>query len=262
MNNQRQIMSLIKSVSGQSNILTIPRVYISLLNGDINAALLLNQIIYWSDRSSRSDGWFYKSYKEWEEEIGMSQFQVNRAAKKLKELNIIETKRKKANNAPTIHYRLNFRLLTNLIIEKLDYQETSLSNNLILDYQETSQSMDYQETSQSLTEITETTTKNKTKHSARDPLLDHPAVVAYRSEVHLTVPRTWRQQVADVVGEKPEQVAAWKQLVHDWVGYGWRPGNIKGMLEKFAAGDIRSNGTGAQRQINKNERAQPLPKGI
>lgn len=148
MNNQQQIVVLLKELSGQANILTIPRFYLSLLDGDINAALLLNQIVYWSDRSNRTDGFFYKTYDEWERETSLTQYQVARAVKKLKKIGILETKIKRANGAPTVHYKLNFELLTNSIIKKLD---NPLSRNLI---------MDYQETSQSLTETrTETTTE-------------------------------------------------------------------------------------------------------
>jgi hypothetical protein len=154
MNNQQQVIALIKSLSGQANILTIPRVYIDLLDGDITTALLLNQIVYWSDKSSRTDGWFYKTYKEWKAETGLTQFQVSRSAKILSKLGIVNVKRKRANAAPTLHYKLDFRLLTNLIIEKLDNRESEQT-----DCEETQQS-ENEETQQSLTEITtETTTE-------------------------------------------------------------------------------------------------------
>ena len=154
MKNQQRITALIKSVSGQANILTIPRIYISLLCGKIEAALLLSQCVYWSDRTTKPQGWFYKSYKEWEDEIGLSQFRVKNAANELKELGILETKLKRANRAPTIHYRVNISLLTDAIIKFIDNQETAQS-----DYEETQQT-DYQETPQTLTETTtETTTE-------------------------------------------------------------------------------------------------------
>lgn len=44
--------------------------------GSIKAALLLSQMIYWANvlltMPGRSDGWFYKSTKEWLRETGMT----------------------------------------------------------------------------------------------------------------------------------------------------------------------------------------------
>ncbi|GAA3723005.1 hypothetical protein GCM10022378_11340 [Salinicoccus jeotgali] len=140
MNNDKKIKTIISSLSGQNNIISFPKVYL-ILTEDINAALLLNQIVYWSDRTKRKDGFFYKSYKDWTDEIMLTQYQVKRAATKLEQLGFISTKIKKANNAPTNHYRANIQEITNSIMKKLDNKETSQS-----DYQETSFS-DYEETS-------------------------------------------------------------------------------------------------------------------
>ena len=153
MSNQKSIIALIKALSGQANILTIPRVYIGIVEGDIEAALLLSQCVYWSDKTSNPDGWFYKSYRDWDDELGLSQFKVSRCATLLKALNVLETKIKRANNAPTVHYRVSMDTLTDSIIKFLDNQETRLSGNSIMD-NEVSQQSDYQETSQSLTETT------------------------------------------------------------------------------------------------------------
>jgi hypothetical protein len=157
MNNQQSIFSLIKAVSGQSNVLTIPRIFIDIA-GDIQTALFLSQCVYWSDKTNNPEGWFYKTHAEWDAEIGLSYFQVKRAIDNLKGL--VETKIKRANNAPTIHYRVNVEALTKSILEKLEIRETLNSNNFNMDIEETSKS-DIEETSKTLTEIThKNTTKN------------------------------------------------------------------------------------------------------
>lgn len=115
MSNQKQITDFIKSISGQSNILTIPRIYID-ITGDHLSALFLSQCIYWSDKGR--DGWFYKSDKEWLDELGLSSFQIKRIKKDLEEY--IETDIRKANGAPTTHYRVNFDAVTASIIKKLN----------------------------------------------------------------------------------------------------------------------------------------------
>lgn len=163
MNNNRAIIELVRSISGQSNVLTIPKFYID-LTGDHIAALFLSQCVYWSDRN-KNNGWFYKTEAEWQEELGISPYQVRRARKILEPY--IETKLKKANNAPTVHYKVNIENLTNAIIDllsnKVDNSESevsSLSRNFI--------NQDNEETSQSLTETT-----NKTTDSTAKAVSDH-----------------------------------------------------------------------------------------
>ena len=153
MKNNEIARKLINSLSGQENILTIPKVYLE-ITGDYQSAILLNQIVFWSDRTKRKDGFFYKSYKDWEQEVLLTQYQVKRATSHLNQLGLVDTKLKRANNAPTIHYKINMEALTEAIINKLDNQETSQSDyeeTQQTDYKETSQS-DYEETQQTLTD--------------------------------------------------------------------------------------------------------------
>lgn len=155
----RQVVNDLASLfSGQNAMLVIPRAYID-LTGDLNAALLLSQIVYWSDRTQNEEGWFAKSYPEWQEELGLSEYQIRRAAKRLETLGVT-TKIKKFGGAPTVHYRLNKVTFSEWIMKKL--QDRSLSNFRI----------DPKETSDSLTEITtETTTE---VNSAPPPVSEIP----------------------------------------------------------------------------------------
>jgi len=100
---QKDIFTLIKQLTGQANVLTIPKAFI-LYTGSIEAALLLSQIIYWSDRGRRGDGWFWKSYKDWEDELCLSAKKLRKAVNVLKSMGIIKTKLQKANGNPTLHY--------------------------------------------------------------------------------------------------------------------------------------------------------------
>lgn len=153
MANQENIIKLIKSFSGQSNLIAVPRLYIAMLDGDINTAILLSQIVYWSDKSKRKDGWFYKTYSEWYEEIGLSQYKIKRGVEALEKLKILETDVKRANGTPTVHYKINMTELENAIIKFLDNRETSQSEN------EVSQQSENEETSQSLTDTTQESTQ-------------------------------------------------------------------------------------------------------
>lgn len=129
MSNQEEVRSLIAHFSGQTNIITIPKIYIEILD-EYNSAAILNQIVFWSDKSARNDGYFYKTYAEWEKEVNLTEYQVRRSIKKLKELGFVETKVKKANGSPTLHYGLNKNNLSIRILEFLKYPTQRNSSNV------------------------------------------------------------------------------------------------------------------------------------
>ena len=117
MSNYEAIKALIVQTSGQKNTLTIPKIYVE-LTGDLTTALLLNRIAFYSNKSKRNDGFFYKTYKDWEQEILLTERQVRNSANKLKRIGLIETKIMKANGPPTVHYKLNYDKLVDLILTK------------------------------------------------------------------------------------------------------------------------------------------------
>lgn len=155
----QQVKAMIKQFTGQANTLVIPRVFID-FTGDHLAALLLSQILYWSDKTADPDGWFYKTADEWQTELGMSTYQVKRAATLLNKLGI-ETKVRKVKTAPKMHYRIDMPLFTDLFLKFLESQETRKSTNYNVESQETSKSMDFQETQKSYKEhrLPETTSE-------------------------------------------------------------------------------------------------------
>lgn len=150
MSNRQDFSNLIYSVFGNANTIPVPVVFLELFE-EYNTAVLLNQIIYWSDKTSRKDGYFYKTYQEWQEEIYLSEYQVRKSVKKLKELGFLETSVKKANGNPTLHYKLDTKVFQEWLLKKLkERKESNLSN-------------DTKKTKGSLTEITtENTTENTT----------------------------------------------------------------------------------------------------
>ncbi|GAB5494565.1 MAG: hypothetical protein Phog2KO_47800 [Phototrophicaceae bacterium] len=83
----------------------------SLLNqfvGNNNAGAMLRRLIYWFPKAKKFGGWVYKSWRDWGAEINLSQGQVKRVLKNgYLEAIGIERELKKANGAPTNHYRLN-----------------------------------------------------------------------------------------------------------------------------------------------------------
>ena len=151
LSNHKKIANIIKQMSGQANMITVPRIYIE-FTGDLSTAVVLNQIVYWSDKTKRTDGYFYKSYKEWTDEICLTERQIRYAVKKLKELGFLETELKKANGAPTVHYKLDYDKLLESILTKC--QNGNLQNV----------GMDSDKSAESLTKTTqEITQENTTK---------------------------------------------------------------------------------------------------
>ncbi|QDX06957.1 conserved phage C-terminal domain-containing protein [Staphylococcus saprophyticus] len=151
MNNRDYISSIITQFSGQNNIIPIPVVYIEITE-DYPSAALLNQMVYWSDRTNRKDGYFYKSYNEWYEELHLTEYQVRRATKKLKGLGFVDTALKKANGAPTLHYKVDTKEISEWILKKL---KNGNLRNLRMDNEETQESL-----TEITTEITTETTNN------------------------------------------------------------------------------------------------------
>lgn len=152
--------SLLAQMSGQDRIITVPKLYVQLCDGNITEAIMLNQIVFYSDKSSRTDGYFYKSHHEWLDEVCLTERQVRSLSKKLKDKGWIETKIMKANGAPTTHYKL---LFDNLVDSITTLCSNGKQQNVVIDYDNMSQS---------LTEITteSTTVNNNNDDSANEPV--------------------------------------------------------------------------------------------
>lgn len=106
--NHKQMSDLLKALSGQGANLVIPKLYIK-LTGDIKAALFLNQCVFWSDKGARPDGGFWKSAKEWRDEIHLTRPELDRAREVCSAW--VRTEIHRQNNKPTAHYYVNMDAL-------------------------------------------------------------------------------------------------------------------------------------------------------
>lgn len=97
--------------------------------GGVNEALLWQQIHYWSDKGRLEDGWIYKTKEELEEETTLTRDQQDRARKNLEKLGVLKTEVRKANGAPTLHYKVDEDAVVSLISGISDKRETSFSNS-------------------------------------------------------------------------------------------------------------------------------------
>lgn len=125
-------LELINRATSNRNVAVIPRVFVDMFQGDHNAAMVLNQLLYWTDRTSDPEGWFYKTYTEWHNELGLSPYQMRRVINgdprvenpKPTLLDIgLEVKRKRAPcGSPVMHYRLDLAIFFDMLVSHLESQ--------------------------------------------------------------------------------------------------------------------------------------------
>lgn len=106
---------LIRKMSGQANTLTIPRVYAEFM-GSVEGGLFLNQLIFWSDKGKRTDGYIWKKRTEWSEETMLTDYAIRKHTARLVDDGYLETTVKRAMGAPTVHYRLHLLELAEAIV--------------------------------------------------------------------------------------------------------------------------------------------------
>lgn len=114
------VKQILADFAGQDRVLTIQRPFLVLLDNDHMAALLLGQCIYWSDRTKDAHGWFAKSYREWLDELGMTERQVRRAAVVLKDWGLETSLRRSMyhDGAATLHYRFDLDMFAERVLTK------------------------------------------------------------------------------------------------------------------------------------------------
>lgn len=91
--------------------------------GGIDESLYLQQLLYWSNKGARDDGWFYKKMEEIEDETTLKRKPQDRCKNKLESMGLIETKVMvvKNTNKPITHFKINF---TNVQKVLLQYTQT------------------------------------------------------------------------------------------------------------------------------------------
>jgi uncharacterized phage protein (TIGR02220 family) len=114
MNALSDLKAILDRLIGSGNTLSNNILFID-FTGSHEKAQLLSQMWYWAGKTKDKGGWFYKSYAEWHEEIRVPEHSVRRYVKLFCSHGFLETKFKKVNGTPTIHYRLD----KDLLIQKL-----------------------------------------------------------------------------------------------------------------------------------------------
>ncbi len=134
------------------------RVFVE-LTGSVQAAIMLSQAIYWSKRTKDSDGWFYKTASDWEDETGLTRREQDTARKHLKETGFwIE----KLKGVPaTTNYKVDHEKLYSSLNKtaKVDYTKGDIQ------FEQKSQASSDKTAKHSITETTTETTSSESKDS-------------------------------------------------------------------------------------------------
>ncbi|MCP4567953.1 MAG: hypothetical protein GY841_10275 [FCB group bacterium] len=73
----------------------------------------------------------------------------------------------------------------------------------------------------------------------------HPAITTFRENAHRYPAKAWYSKIESAVGDSEKALELWGSVVLNYVGMGWNPQNVKGMLEFFERGEVpKSKGNG------------------
>lgn len=186
--------------------------------GGIEAAIYLQQLYFWSDKGSRSDGFIYKTKDDIEAETTLTRRQQDPIRKRLEALGLLETKLVKANGSPTLHYRLNVGAINALV------NSTKGTNGNVQDAlnQETYK-RDDSKRPQCDIPITEKTTEstqemNPSEASTEEPLGVTPLKNRKKAPEDITVTHAFQataKRVIDKLGSKPGQQTSVLKVCRD-----------------------------------------------
>jgi len=95
---------------------------------------------------------------------------------------------------------------------------------------------------------------------APSPGCPHPAIALYEQATEREVPNdAWRERIQETVGLDPPALELWGTVLDGWIGHGWNPANVDGLLDCFRKGGIdergeRGNGSGGREPESKEAR--------
>lgn len=131
----------------------------------VKASLMLSQAVYWSRRTTKPGGWFYKTQDEWFDEIGLRRREQEAARRDLREAGFLDEK--KMGVPCKVFYRVNQDALSAAILSHGKSVQPSMHGNAKLEC--TGTPCSDAPSSQTITESTaETTSESTQKPSSPD----------------------------------------------------------------------------------------------
>lgn len=247
MSNHQEVIDLARTLTRNDNLYSVqPFIKIA---GDPGIGLFLERVVYWSDRSGnerfRQLRIFYKSAEEWEDEIGFSYAQVTRARKKLEAMGFIQTSKHKVNDAPTLHYYANMGAIKEAVtkyyedkisgytnLEKTEIQESLISEKSNPEIKQSPKSIEIKQSPKSSYNSSNSNNNSKRRRPNHSP--------AYQVYVEKTeyygITKEWIEKMTATVGDKPEDLTKWGEIISTFTGRGKWKGNVEDMLKWFVSG--------------------------
>ncbi|RPJ40078.1 MAG: hypothetical protein EHM35_00280 [Planctomycetaceae bacterium] len=79
-----------------------------------------------------------------------------------------------------------------------------------------------------------------TRAKRKDP--PHKAIGMFRDNASRYPPKSWYADIASTVGTDPARLEFWGRVVKKWVGLGWNPMNVEGMLDHYRRNELPGDG--------------------
>lgn len=100
-----EVLDLMKQYLGRVNLIAVPVPFLE-LTGDADSALLLSQLLYWTDRARDDHGWVFKARADWCEELRFNRYRLDTARRRLRSLGILEESHHLAGSRRILHLRI------------------------------------------------------------------------------------------------------------------------------------------------------------
>lgn len=104
---QDERFHVLREATGHGSRISIERVYIEAMGKDVLGGLFVSQLVFWSGKGKRRDGWFYRTAEEWLDKDYLNRYQVDKYTRTCVKAGWLEAKIMRANGAPTRHYRID-----------------------------------------------------------------------------------------------------------------------------------------------------------
>jgi hypothetical protein len=91
--------------------------------GSVNAALVVCQLLYWDGKGSLEDGWIVKTNAEFQDELGMTEHELETARRKCREAGVLTFERK--GMPARGHYQLDLDALLDLLVARSSEAESA-----------------------------------------------------------------------------------------------------------------------------------------
>ena len=115
--------------SHSDDMIVIRKSMVDICDGDLSAAMMISQLLYWHDKYKDQERWMKISREEWFDQCRLSPWKIREANKFLKKSGFMEIKIKRFNKLTCSHYRINFENLKNALLQYIESESRKSGNH-------------------------------------------------------------------------------------------------------------------------------------